>query len=52
MSEETEVKRIYEKARAKDPMAVSRLVNIYSTTDMEWDEYFSHLKIIAEDDEE
>lgn len=41
---------IYQKAVEKHPKRVYDLVEVFSNTDMDNDEYLSHLEIIAEDD--
>lgn len=43
---------IYQKAVEKHPKRVYDLVEVFSTTDMDSDEYLSYLEMIAEDDED
>ena len=43
---------IYLKAVEKNPKRVYDLTEVYSNSDMDYDEYLSHLEIIAEDDDD
>lgn len=43
-----DARRILETAQERDPKAYSDLKRIYATTDMPYDEFMAHMRIIAE----
>ena len=43
-----DVRRILETAQERDPKAYADLREIYATTDMPYDEFMAHMRIIAE----
>ena len=43
-----EIKELIRKAEKNDPKRTSAMCEIYATTDMDFDEFIGHIKIIAE----
>ena len=44
-----EFRKVFEKAREKDPRRLDEIATIYATTDMDWDEFAGWVKLIAEE---